>query len=263
MKILWIGGSHRRHYYFANTLHDSHTLSGALIVNREEMIPQPPDNTPDHDAQNFLKHFSDRNQAEIEYFGKQSPPPCATLQVAPKELNSRKSVDFVRSIQPDIVIIFGSGLIKDPLFAELPKETINMHLGLSPRYRGAATLFWPFYFLEPQYAGTTFHYIVAEPDAGTIVHQVTPELKMGDGIHDVGAKTVLASTDAAIRLLEVVKRGKKWKTYRQRSTGKNFLRNDFQPGHLRLIYDTYHNRIVDEYLSGNLKSKTPKLFSQF
>ena len=30
------------------------------------------------------------------------------------------------------------------------KLTINIHLGLSPWYRGSATLFWPSYNLEPR-----------------------------------------------------------------------------------------------------------------
>ena len=38
----------------------------------------------------------------------------------------------------DVALIFGTGLIKDPLYSALPADTINMHLGLSPRYRGSA-----------------------------------------------------------------------------------------------------------------------------
>ena len=45
----------------------------------------------------------------------------------------------------------------DPTFAVLPKEKINLHLGLSPWFKGSVTLFWPFYHLMPQFCGSTFH----------------------------------------------------------------------------------------------------------
>ena len=32
------------------------------------------------------------------------------------------------------------------------KKNLNLHLGLSPWYKGSATLFWPFYFLQPNYS---------------------------------------------------------------------------------------------------------------
>lgn len=263
MKVLWIGGSHRRHLYYANTIAQHFDLAGAIIVNREEIIPTPPKNIDPHDTKNFIRHFEERAQAEVKYFGDQSMPDCEIHKVEPEELNTPASVKFIKKINPDIVVIFGSGLVKEPLYSALPRETINMHLGLSPRYRGAATLFWPFYFLEPAYAGSTFHYIVAEPDAGLIIHQVVPELVSSDGIHDVGAKTVVASTQALLELLKLHQEKGKWNAYPQKATGKNFLQKDFRPEHLRVIYDLYDNKLVQEYLAGTLTKKAPKLIRQF
>ena len=195
MKILWIGGNHPRHLYFINKLQTKFQISGAIIQKRENVIPKPSENIEEVDKVNFVKHFSNRYLTEKKFFGNPSLPKSKILKVTSLTLNSQKSVDFVNSINPDIVIIFGSDLIKDPLLSCLPKQTINLHLGLSPRYRGAATLFWPFYFLEPNYVGSTFHYIVSEPDAGDIIHQCVPTLDKDDKIHDVACKTVIVSSD--------------------------------------------------------------------
>ena len=73
-----------------------------------------------------------------------------------------------------------------------------MHLGLSPRYRGSATLFWPFYFLEPQYCGITFHYLLDEPDAGDIIHQTLADLELNDEIFDVAWKLIIKATKEII-----------------------------------------------------------------
>jgi len=263
MRIAWIGGTHPRHLFYINAIHRQFPLAGAIVDQRENLVPQPPPGIADPDRRNFVRHFAARASAEERYFGQQALPDCARLAVTPEELNGPASAEFLRSLQVDLVLVFGSGLVKPPLVDCLPEHTINLHLGLSPRYRGAATLFWPFYFLEPPYAGTTFHYIVAEPDAGEIIHQVVPELQPEDGIHDVGCKAVVASAEAALRLLEVFERDKGWKRHRQRASGKNFLASDFKPEHLRVIYDVYDDRMVREYLEGRLISKQPTLVRQF
>jgi methionyl-tRNA formyltransferase len=185
------------------------------------------------------------------------------LEIRPERLNSAEVVGFVKKTKPDATFIFGASLIKEPLLSTLPHNTLNLHLGISPRYRGAATLFWPFYFLEPPYAGSTFHYIVGEPDAGDIVHQAVPHLDIRDGIHDVACKTVIVSAHEALALIEILRDKGRWKTRKQRSTGKNFLASDFKPEHLRVIYNQFNDDIVKYYLEGKLKSKTPNLVRQF
>lgn len=263
MRILWIGGTHPRHLYYINTIHKAFPLAGAIVERRENLVPEPPPDLAEIDRANFFRHFDTRAKAESAYFGHPSLPECPRLEVTGETLNSDGSVEFVRSIQPDLVLVFGSGMIRLPLANALPEHTINLHLGLSPRYRGAATLFWPFYFLEPPYAGTTFHYIVQEPDAGDIIHQVVPKLSPDDGIHDVACKAVVASAREAIPLLEIFQQRGQWERHAQRATGKNFLASDFKPEHLRMIYNAFNDDMVRLYLEGRLKSKVPKLVRQF
>lgn len=263
MKILAVMGNHLRHLYYFNEISKVFSLAGAIIVNREEIIPQPPEKLAEIDRNNFIKHFRNRYLTERKYFKKQSLPDCSSMVLKPEQLNSDKSVSFLTKIRPDLVFVFGTSLIKEPLFSHLPSNTINLHLGLSPRYRGAATLFWPFYFLEPAYAGATFHFIVGEPDAGDIVHQVVPKLRKTDHIHDVACKTVIVSTQAAIKLLLLFKQKGYWKRYKQRSTGKNFLTKDFKPEHLRVIYNLFNDDIVSSFLDGKISGKVPQLIRQF
>lgn len=264
MRTMWIGGNHGRHFYFAGALAKQRfPLAGCIIVGREGMIPAPPAGISDHDALNFVRHFGARGEAEQRWFSAQSPPDVPTLRLPMERLNSMEAVEFVRDIAPDVVFILGSGLIKDPLAAALPRETINLHLGLSPRYRGAATLFWPFYFQEPNWAGTTFHYIVAEPDAGPIVHQVVPPLDPNDGIHDVACKAVIHSAAAVEPLLGVLAELGAWKTGPQKRVGRTFFMTDFRPSHLRVNYDLFGDRMAKAYLEGDLLCRAPPLFKQF
>lgn len=263
MKIMWIGGSHPRHLYYANTIHKTHPITAAIVEQRGGMVPQPPPGLPKRDRENFERHFANRDMAEHNYFGEQSLPDVPVLETSNEGLNSEQSREYVRKYEPDVVLIFGCGLIKGDLYSAVPINTINLHLGLSPRYRGAATLFWPFYFMEPAYAGTTFHYIVSEPDAGDVVHQVVPELNPEDRIHDVACKAVVQSTKEAIDLLEILASGGELTRFKQKGTGKNFLSGDFKPEHLRVIYDVFDDDMVKQYLDGKLPSKEPRLIRQW
>lgn len=263
MKIMTISGNHPRHLYYLNSIAKEFPISGTILVGRENILPLPPKGIEEIDRLNFIKHFENREKAENKYFGEQNLPSAEILKVS-DDLNSKKSVEFVKKIKPDLVLIFGSGLVKDPLYSVLPKNTINMHLGLSPRYRGAATLFWPFYMLEPHWAGATFHHIISEPDAGEIIHQTTPKLSRGDKIHDVACKTVIAATKDMIKILKIVHSGKELKTYKQKSSGKNFLGKEFRPEHLRVIYTQFEDKIVDLYLDKKIgRKRKPKLIRQF
>jgi len=263
MRIVWIGGSHPRHLKYINTIMTRYSISGAIIEKREHILPIIPHGTNGKDISNFNRHFKERDIAEKKYFGQQRHPNCEIMWVSKEQLNTNVTVGFIKKHRPNIVLIFGSSMIRDPLFSSLPLATINLHLGLSPRYRGAATLFWPFYFLEPNWAGATFHYITSEPDAGDIVHQVVPKLEIGDGIHDIACKVVNASTDAVMKLLRIYDKLGDISLYTQRGTGKNFLNSDFKPEHLRIIYDLLDNKIVDMYLRGEIRPKKVQLFSQF
>lgn len=260
-RIAWIGGDQPRHLYYINEIAKEVEVVGGVMQTRGGAIPEMDPTLSPKDQRNWTKHFWGRLQAEEKYFGKQEEPKFPLLKVNKSELNTLNTAEFMKSIKPDIVLVFGPSMIRDPLFSSLPQETINLHLGLSPRYRGAATLFWPFYFLEPNQAGTTFHNIVDTPDGGSILHQVVPDLSPDDGIHDVAAKAVLKSTTEAIRLLKTYPN---WSKYEQKpESGKNFLESDFKPQHLRIIYNVYDNDIVRRYLDGEIQSKQPKLKRQW
>lgn len=261
MKILWIGGNQPRHLYYINEIAKEHDVVAGIMQGRGNNIPEPPERLGQLDKYNWIKHFKERDETENRFFINQEPLDIPLLRVNKDTLNGEGSVNFVREVNPDIVMIFGSGMIREPLMSVLPRDTINLHLGLSPRYRGAATLFWPFYFLEPQYVGTTFHRIVHTPDGGDILHQTIPEMKIEDGIHDLSCRAVEASTQEASRLLNMYSQ---WEFRGQKpEAGKNFLDRDFKPEHLRLIYQVFNNNIVKEYMSGNIEGGRPRLERQF
>ena len=267
MKIIWIGGDHPRHLYYLNKINEKFPISGAIIETREgktdSRIPEVPPYLNEQDKENFVIHFENRFNAEEKYFSNVKSPTCPTLHITKDELNSDKTIEFIQSIKPEIVLTYGCHMLKEPLISKLPTNTINLHGGLSPKYRGVATMFWPFYFLEPNHVGTTFHYLTESPDAGSIIHQSIPKLEHNDKIHDVACKAIISASNDMIKLLSIYEKENGWNKIEQKTTGKNFLNSDFKPEHLRIIYNLFNDDIVKEFLSGKIKSPDPKLITQF
>jgi methionyl-tRNA formyltransferase len=76
----------------------------------------------------------------------------------------------VRTLQPDLGLVYGGPILKPQLF-EIPHlGTLGIHHGKVPQYRGKKTTFWAIYNGETT-AGVTIQQINAGVDAGMIVQQ--------------------------------------------------------------------------------------------
>lgn len=74
----------------------------------------------------------------------------------------------VKSLEPDLGLIYGSPILKPGLF-EIPKlGTLGIHHGKVPEYRGNKTAFWAMYNGEP-FAGVTIQKVNEGLDTGNIV----------------------------------------------------------------------------------------------
>ena len=267
MKSLILSGTHRRHIYFHEEVikHSDDVL--IICMQRESEIPKPFNYNDEHEKNLFKKHFKNRNMLEFKNFIKEGFNGLVANEkikfVSSNSLNNIKVANMVKNFNADIGIVFGTDMIRNPLLKNLPYNTINLHLGLSPWYKGSATLFWPFYLLQPQYAGITFHTLHHQPDAGDIIHQSVPQMEYGDTIHDIGIKCVKKARADISKIISYLKSEKDLPKVRQNISGRVWRSIDFRASHLRVIYDLYDDRIVDKYLDGKLLNSMPKLITLF
>ena len=267
--LLWIGGDHPRHIYTFNNLKNQFNVRGAIIESRTRfantMMPTVPKNLYGKDKDNFILHFSNRLNTEKKYFNieKYDFGSSNFLKIRSNQINSKIVRNFVKEINPEICITFGCSILDDELIKILPKMTFNMHGGLSPNYKGTATMFWPFYFLEPNNVGVTFHLLKKNVDSGDIIHQCRPKLVKTDKIHDVACKSVIRANIDLSKLIKKFFSGKKINYHKQSLQGKTFKSSDFKPFHLRVIYNLFNDNIVKEYLEKKIRSKKIKIFNQF
>jgi methionyl-tRNA formyltransferase len=267
MKIVFLCGSNQRHIYIANQLYKTGFLKGLIIEQREEFMPQPPGNLGNLDRENFIKHFQSREAAETKFFGNVDASKIKEevkyKEISLVQLNSEETIQFIRGIEPDVILSYGVHKLDDKIIDICPERAFNIHGGLSPWYKGCITMFWPFYFLRPNWTGVTVHHLSARMDAGDIVHQVVPTLERGDKLHEVACKAVLQTGKELPVLMQMLAEHKELPRVSQRSNGKLFVASDWTPQHLRLIYNTFNDDIVDKYLDGEITSMPPKLVRAF
>lgn len=263
MKVIMIAGSHPRHLHVVKQVAATGHLAGVVFMKREELVGDIPKDIEPDLTELYRRHFDLRAEMEDKYFGKFDKDFIRSLDhifVDPSELNGETVENFIKKSGAEILISYGPDLLKNNILELVDGNALNLHGGLSPYYKGAATMFWPFYFLEPNYVGTTLHYITSKIDAGRIVHQTVPELCRGDGMHEVACKTIVKAAEELSKIVINMGKGVTYAGVEQRKTGKLFLNKDWRPEHLRLIYETYGDRIVDLYLDGKIsKGNEPKL----
>lgn len=83
--------------------------------------------------------------------------------------------DFLKS---DIYIIFGSSYIKGQLLHYLSKrKALNIHMGVSPYYRGTDCNFWALFDENPHLVGATIHLLSSGLDNGPILYHALSNIK--------------------------------------------------------------------------------------
>ena len=118
------------------------------------------------------------------------------------DIHSPESLDFVRRLNPDLGLVFGTGILKPVLF-ELPKQgSINIHKRKVPDYRGGGAVgLWE--LLDDQKEiGVTIHRVEAKVDVGAVVQSAVIPIEPFDDLESLSLKAEVVGGDlivAAIR----------------------------------------------------------------
>lgn len=66
---------------------------------------------------------------------------------------------LMRMISPDIVVVNGTRIINEETINCLHVPMINMHMGITPRYRGVHGTYWALTQGDKEHCGVTIHVI--------------------------------------------------------------------------------------------------------
>ena len=162
------------------------------------------------------------------------------------KLKSLKRNILKQFLSSDLFIIFGSSYIKGWLCNYLiKKKAINIHMGISPFYRGAGCNFWAVYDNNIHLVGATIHYLSKDIDNGKILFHVLPSKKYINDF-DFTMGSVLSAQKA---LISSIKSKKIFKFH-------PFTQNKKKEIRYSKIKD-FNNTVIKNYFKNKRKFKVP------
>lgn len=148
------------------------------------------------------EYFHNIISSERIFFGGSSflPKNVYPLIVKMGDLNSI-SMDILKpALQSDEYVVFGSSYIKGKLIDFLvSKKTCNIHMGISPLYRGNSCNFWASYDKNFAFVGASIHLLSKGLDSGPILFHALPCFEANP--FDLGMRAVKAAHSGLIHYL--------------------------------------------------------------
>lgn len=131
------------------------------------------------------------------------------LLVQVSQVNHPDVLALADRLQPDVIAVFGTSLIRGPLLDRGRLGIFNLHGGLSPHYRGADCTFWALYNGEPERVGCTLHLIDAGIDTGGLVAHICPRVDADDDELTLFWRSIRDSAEIYVELLRRLERGER------------------------------------------------------
>jgi len=261
MNLAVFTSNHLRHKYIATEI--AKVLPLELIICEEKSaVIQDTSNYNNADTLLLKNHFKNREISENLFFEECYNFPCDSSLVNIKfgEINSKNILKLLSDYKIDFILLFGSSIIKSMILEKYGDKIINLHLGLSPYYKGSGTNFFPIVNNEFECLGATIHLANHKVDAGCILHQLRPDvISLNDDIYTLGNKII---KKAGIVFPQIVKKyllGQiKPQVQRKLINSKEYRLKDFTPENLRIASTIIKNGGISEYLKNKIERLNSK-----
>ncbi len=88
-------------------------------------------------------------------------------------VNDPEVIAEILKIKPDLIVINGTRILSTHLLDKIQCPIVNIHVGITPQYRGVHGGFWALKDNNPALYGVTLHYVDKGIDTGRIIAQKT------------------------------------------------------------------------------------------
>ena len=150
----------------------------------------------------FLKIFSiNRINNLIKFYNLSSNEIPLNIIKNIDSINSDSSIDLIRKNNSDIIIVSGTRIISSKLINCCDSKIVNIHAGITPRYRGVHGAYWAIVNNDSKNAGVTLHFVDKGIDTGEIISQSTIEIESKDNFSTYSVIQLSKGIDLLISFL--------------------------------------------------------------
>jgi hypothetical protein len=192
-----------RHRYVANVLSASPAIRAVVAEPKKRNPADRYDNEIDRALLQTYFERRSRSEETLLAAGAQWDLRAgqALIEVASGALNDPAIPRRLRGLGVERCLVFGTSWLREPWLEAFGGKMVNLHLGLSPYFRGAGTNFWALYQGQPELFGATVQEIDAGIDSGPILFHVRPDAARDDDAHSFGNKTIAKAARALLEAL--------------------------------------------------------------
>jgi len=127
-------------------------------------------------------------------------PDVAVREVG--SVNSQACRSALRELAPDVVVVYGTRIIKRATLECVTAPFINYHAGVNPKYRGQNGAYWARSQGDPAHAGVTVHLVDEGVDTGGVLYQAATEFSPADNIVTYQHRQMATALPLVIRAIE-------------------------------------------------------------
>jgi hypothetical protein len=199
-----------------------------------------------------LTHLAARERSEEDFFGsfvQIAPDRSNPLHLPKGAINAAEHAAAITDLRPDLLLAYGCSIIRQPLLGAFEGRFLNVHLGLSPYYRGSGTNFWPLVNGEPEYVGATFMFIDAGIDTGEIIHQIRARIFPGDTPHSIGNRLIADMTPVYALIVRRFAELERLPPLPAPAQPKLYRKQHFTAEATRTLYRRFADGLVERYLA--------------
>ena len=95
-------------------------------------------------------------------------------------VNSLHMQQVIARLDPNLIIINGTPIIKRHILDAADCHFLNIHVGITPKYRGVHGGYWALFENDPGLMGATTHFVDAGIDTGLVLDQSTVQVSEKD-----------------------------------------------------------------------------------
>jgi len=252
--VVILTGSELRHTYFRKKIALSENIN-VLKTYCESVDNLIENGTKEESWVRRKKHLLAREQSEIDFFSlfvENTPDHSNPAFLHKGEVNNPNIVNEIMNLLPEVIVVYGSSIIKEPILSAFPNKIINVHLGLSPYFRGAATNFWPFIENLVECIGVTFMYIDAGIDTGRIIHQIRPEINFFDTPSSIGNRLIKQMTAVVHKLIINYEKLATMPPPTFKNFNRFYRKKDYSEEAVELVYKNFCNGMIENYLNNKV-----------
>ena len=159
MKILILTTNTDHHLFFVNKLKEKFENISVILEKKKNYFSFKTNHNYEKKRKKFEKYFFFKNK-NFKFKNEKTF----------YDINNINCINYVKKINPELIISFGIGLIKLKFLKEFKKSKIvNLHGGNLNFYRGLDSHLWTIYHNDFSNLLTTLHFVKKKLDTGNII----------------------------------------------------------------------------------------------